>query len=376
MIVIVTRVFLITLVMSSLESKVEARDVSIGLFSLFRPRVVEIRTRKALLVLVQERKTESRRVLVEGQIVRICANAEMLNVDWLERDGQLIHRRSAVGLIAFGETYSVGIPQKIQRDFEGRLEVASANDELRLRLVLVQETAIQQILGAEMAGCQAVEALKTQGILIRSYLNTSKGRHKHQDFDFCDTTHCQFFAEFRDEPRRFREAVASTNGMVLTFHGEPVQPLYTAACGGLTLSGSASDAAYNHPSVRCTYCSAHPLFAWETTLGKLKLLRALPVSKSSGVHEALAALALPEAEEGSRRLKQAVRNRVGRAYGWDIIPSDRYSIDATQDPVHIKGHGSGHNRGLCQAGAIELARQGKSYREIIEFYFPGTELTR
>jgi SpoIID/LytB domain protein len=31
---------------------------------------------------------------------------------------------------------------------------------------------------------------------------------------------------------------------------------------------------------------------------------------------------------------------------------------------------------MSQWGAIELARMGKDRREILEFYFPGTELSR
>ena len=40
----------------------------------------------------------------------------------------------------------------------------------------------------------------------------------------------------------------------------------------------------------------------------------------------------------------------------------------------FSGKGSGHGVGLCQAGAEEMAREGKSYREILNYYYPGTEL--
>lgn len=40
----------------------------------------------------------------------------------------------------------------------------------------------------------------------------------------------------------------------------------------------------------------------------------------------------------------------------------------------IKGPPQGHAIGMCQRGAIELARQGKTFREILSYYFPATTL--
>ena len=38
------------------------------------------------------------------------------------------------------------------------------------------------------------------------------------------------------------------------------------------------------------------------------------------------------------------------------------------------GTGAGHNVGMSQDGAIEMAKQGFSYQDIIQFYFQGTEV--
>ena len=40
--------------------------------------------------------------------------------------------------------------------------------------------------------------------------------------------------------------------------------------------------------------------------------------------------------------------------------------------VEIQGKGYGHGAGLCQAGAYEMAMEGKTETEILNFYFPGT----
>jgi stage II sporulation protein D len=58
--------------------------------------------------------------------------------------------------------------------------------------------------------------------------------------------------------------------------------------------------------------------------------------------------------------------------------STRFEIVAPDSGVAlaVQGRGSGHGVGLCQWGAIGRAREGAGYREILEAYYPGTELTR
>jgi peptidoglycan hydrolase-like amidase len=55
--------------------------------------------------------------------------------------------------------------------------------------------------------------------------------------------------------------------------------------------------------------------------------------------------------------------------GWD---ETEYPFFGVACP--IKGSPQGHGIGMCQRGAMELARQGKSFREILNYYFPATTL--
>src|SRR5262249_34860027 len=40
----------------------------------------------------------------------------------------------------------------------------------------------------------------------------------------------------------------------------------------------------------------------------------------------------------------------------------------------FQGTGSGHGVGLCQRGADQMGLDGKNYRAILAFYYPGTEI--
>jgi stage II sporulation protein D len=66
------------------------------------------------------------------------------------------------------------------------------------------------------------------------------------------------------------------------------------------------------------------------------------------------------------------RFAVDRALGWNQMRSDWYSLTLSGADLEIRGKGYGHGVGLCQAGAFEMATEGRSDREILSFYFPGT----
>ena len=42
----------------------------------------------------------------------------------------------------------------------------------------------------------------------------------------------------------------------------------------------------------------------------------------------------------------------------------------------VRGHGFGHGHGLSQYGAQRAAGKGLTYRQIVDFYYPGTRWGR
>lgn len=52
-------------------------------------------------------------------------------------------------------------------------------------------------------------------------------------------------------------------------------------------------------------------------------------------------------------------------------PPDAWKVPS-QAWITIKGHGFGHGHGMSQYGAEGAARQGLTYRQIVDFYYPGT----
>ncbi len=76
-----------------------------------------------------------------------------------------------------------------------------------------------------------------------------------------------------------------------------------------------------------------------------------------------------------------VDTKVGSAYALGIDGSlyrpDQFTVASSQlvpASVEIDGHGWGHGLGLSQYGANTLAQQGKSYRDIIQYYYQGVKV--
>jgi len=359
------------------------RPVTVGVFGLFRPTRIDIVTGQDTIVAILNRSTKIRRVLAGGQRLKVENHKERLKVSLFELDGSLLLAYGADAVRTEETNFTLSVPGRIQRDFFGQVEVIMRRGVLVPRVTVEEESAVLQILRSEMSDGRQMEALKAQAIIVRTYLQTSPGRHRSEGIDFCDTTHCQFFADVAAVGDRFSQAATATRGLVLTFLGKPFQPLYTAACGGQTLAGFTGSnraergSGYSYRSVSCNFCADHPLFHWSTTVDMQPLLGVLRREFPRDDPADILARLTQTGEGGDLgALKEATRLSVGRTVGWNVIRSNRYSLEILSNSIRIRGHGSGHNFGLCQAGAIQLARQGKSMREILSFYFPGCSIER
>jgi len=56
------------------------------------------------------------------------------------------------------------------------------------------------------------------------------------------------------------------------------------------------------------------------------------------------------------------------------VRSDRWSVAREGARLKFVGTGEGHGVGMCQLGADQMGVEGRGYREILAFYYPGTGL--
>jgi stage II sporulation protein D len=211
------------------------------------------------------------------------------------------------------------------------------------------ETAVASVVQAESAPGTPLEALKAQAIATRSYFLVAP-RH-HHDFDFCDTTHCQFLRQPPPLESNASRAASTTTGLVLVYRERAVAAMFTRSCGGRTRTpqevGLSSKGYPYFPAV-CDYCLRHPA----------RWIRRVSPADAADLHER----------------GEASRLDVDRRLGWDAVPSNNFTSHSDDGGVVLQGTGEGHGVGLCQAGAKAMAEAGARFREILEHYYPNTTL--
>ena len=229
-------------------------DVGGGVFGLFHPTVLVVSAAGGVISLRGDRNScvlrggEEARAELEGGRVRVaCAGAVF----------------SAQGLHVTGPTgrwadLELSVPGRITRRFYGRLDITAGKSELVPVVSMDLETAVASVVAAEQIASAPLEALKAQAVAARSFLIASRGRHR-ADFDFCDTTHCQFLREPPVVDHPAARATRETAGLVLAFRGTPIAAFYSASCGGRTRTRADAQLQapddYPHFSVECAYCA-------------------------------------------------------------------------------------------------------------------------
>ena len=272
------------------------------------------------------------------------------------------------------------------------LQIQASAGHLLLTAAIPIEEYVAAVLAGESGDFRNDESIKAMAVVVRTYATRFRGQHASEGYDFCDTTHCQV-PSWNSVSPRISAAVEFTSGEILLFEGATISAYYHQNCGG---SLAASNEVW--PSVAEPYLRSHPdpycvtasPLKWESSISVADLdaaVRTAGLSSPAG-WTSIEIVSRSESGRDQRlRLKggtspdslisaSSFRFAVDRALGWNKIRSDLYDLRNDGDHILFSGRGSGHGVGLCQAGAEEMARQGKDYRQIVNFYFPGTHLSK
>jgi len=231
----------------------------------------------------------------------------------------------------------------IQRQYTATLDLYATEAALQPILTMDIETATASIVLAESPAHAPAPYLQAQAIISRSFLLSATTGHRN--FDFCDTTHCQFLREAPPPNSPAAIATTQTTSQHLTYEGQILPAMYSRSCGGHTHTLAELGLpthAYPYYSVSCQPCLQHPE-RWHSTI--------TPDTQ------------LPTNER--------TRLALTRIQGWSALPSNTFSRTSN----NIEGVGLGHGIGLCQRGAVSMAIQGIDHPTILAHYYPNTILS-
>jgi len=323
------------------------QQVTIGVLGLFHPQRFVIRAVEGeavvLRVATKDYVLETSSGNGEAAIEMSQATLEVkIGARSVQAPNVTVSDRSGGGC-----QFLLAVPGKITRRYDGVLSVRPFAGSLLAEIHMDLETAVASVVAAENGADVPLEAAKAQAIAARSFLVAGHGRHK--EFDFCDSTHCQFLREPPIPSSIAAHATALTNGLILTYRKQPVAAMYSRSCGGRTrtLQQLGLPAAnYPYHSVDCVYCRNHPE-RWQARFA-------------------------PEDAELLRQSREVSRLELGRRLGWNTVPSTNVTLINEGNKVLVTGIGRGHGIGLCQIGAKAMAEQGSGALEILAHYYPDT----
>ena len=371
-------------------------DVRIGLFTLFKPVALEVRVASGEGASLAAAGVAGDRSIGRGELITIRLSGRQLHIA-LDARRSLVATEARIMPIG-SAALELRLPGKIKRTVRGELLVdtgVGGRGPLRIVLTADREAAVASVVAAETSQ-RETEALKALAVVVRSFMLSHPGRHSSEGFDFCDTTHCQFYRGEQDlsetgASAEIEEAVEKTRGEFLAFERRTVEGYYTAACGGMTVTPSmlwGGTTSYPYRRVSCRWCKASRFDKWERSALAEQVVHAL--SEFVGSRFSLSTELAIDRDDGSGFVRSitvadgtnrttlsadAFRRAIGLKLGWNTVLSPTFTVERRGQRFIFRGRGFGSQIGLCEAGAIAQAAAGRSYREILSFYYPGAEIS-
>ena len=263
------------------------------------------------------------------------------------------------------------------------------------RIDVVNQLSMDQylygVLPREVGGDWALEALKAQAVVSRTYVMANLATDPAQRYDVYNDVYSQVYGGLEDEAPMANRAVDETRGEFLVDNeGKPVEAFFHSSCGGYT--ETPENVWRNHPAsdafmtIRDDYCKADPYNHWTLHLSASTIRTRL---RRSGINLV-----------GSiDRIKIAGKTPSGRAAffavhtnrGTATIPGNKFrmalgpeslrstlllSLKQSGHDYYFEGRGWGHGVGLCQWGAKGRAEVGQTYDQILKAYYPRARLVR
>jgi stage II sporulation protein D len=271
------------------------------------------------------------------------------------------------------------------RKVSGRVRVSARQGQLSVVAVVPLEEYVTAVVSREAPPKFHPEALAALAVAVRTYALAAMEKPRESTHDVVAGVEDQVFEGVDDVLDVFRKAADSTRGEALAWHELPARVVYHSTCGGRTENAKdawGTDVPYLR-SVACDDCRNSPAYRWDYRL-----------TRKEGARIALSLGVRPEGDlkfeiAGTSSTGRASRIRISsggvsretaaaafrRSAGYARVKSLKMEIVPVGNGWVFAGHGYGHGVGMCQWGADGMARGGKTYRDILARYYPGTSLS-
>ncbi|MCX6129367.1 MAG: SpoIID/LytB domain-containing protein [Proteobacteria bacterium] len=283
-------------------------------------------------------------------------------------------------------------------NYEARLYIRTVETNGHLELlainILPMREYLRGVVPSEVYREWPMETLKTQAVAARTYavyhMLFARRYEPQRLWDVDDTIQFQAFTGSSLHSERTDEAVSSTDGQILTYHGQVIQAYYHADSGGQT------EEALSVWSQSVPFTVARPealdldlaRTLWERSFSLQSLTDELHKIGSLEPERSVRNLVIPMVGRTptGRVRSLAIIDQKGRYKSISInsfkravpgLPSHLFTLEWDRLAGHmlIKGLGNGHGVGMSQLGAAAFAAQRAwTYKQILDYYYVRTTL--
>ena len=319
-----------------------------------------------------------------------------------------------------------------KQTFEGTLNIVVEADKIVAINELPLERYLMSVISSEMSATAPLEFLKAHSVISRSWvLAQMEKRHRHKDgadsffsfikkddeiirwydredhtiFDVCADDHCQRYQGITNASNpNVAEAIAETRGQVLTYDGDICDARFHKCCGGDTeeFQYCWEDAPKPYlMSFHDPYCNTNDqhilsqvlndydqetpdFYRWTVEYSRAELSELIARKLNADFGEIQDLVPLDRGKSGriwrlkivgtKKTLTIGKELEIRRALSETHLLSSAFDVEQQGDRFILKGKGWGHGVGLCQVGAAVMSFQGKTYDEILLFYYRGAEI--
>ena len=250
------------------------------------------------------------------------------------------------------------------------------------------EDYVVGVLAGEMPVNFELEALKSQAVAARTYVLKKLKDNYKKEYDILDTVDDQVYIsedelkikwedKYLDRINKIKQAVLDTKGEYLTYDGEIIEALFFSTSVGKT-ENSEEIFSKKLPYLRSVDSSwdeeVSPVFNDSFEFSLQEFYDRLNMSYSDEIKVKITK------STSTGRVKEVLINgnkfSGSKIYSLLDLRSTHFSINQIGNNIIIKTKGYGHGVGLSQYGALAMAKKGYTYKEILSYYYLGTDLEK
>ncbi len=267
-----------------------------------------------------------------------------------------------------------------ERKYKDDIEILPTESGLTIINLVDMHHYLCGVVESEGGGGREIEYYKVQACISRTYTLKSKMRHEKEGFELCDRTHCQaYHYQLRYSPL-IDTAVRETKRKVLVDQrNNLIDAYFHANCGGQT---SEADYVWNNrvdylSSFKDTFCIYTKQATWEKRIPQAEWRKFLEEEyqfpSSDSVFGPLI-FNFNQADRCAFFLTPVLGIPLRDLRDHFKLKSTFFSCYPEADQVVVRGRGYGHGVGLCQEGAMKMAKYKFTYQQVLLYYFPGVKI--